>query len=54
MLGRDVVSPVGNPPSSPTPTCPVEYVEWLKTVLADTYNFVSKNLSPAANAKDIL
>lgn len=52
MLGRDIVSPVdliiGNPPSTPSPPCPVEYVEWLQVVLADTYNFVSENLRQAA------
>lgn len=52
MLGRETVSPVdliiGNPPSSPTPVCPIKYVEWLQIVLADTYGFVSENLRKSA------
>ncbi|XP_061170329.1 uncharacterized protein LOC133179639 [Saccostrea echinata] len=53
MFGHEIMSPVdlmlGNPPSSPIPTCPVEYVEWLRIVLADSYNFVSENLRQAAS-----
>lgn len=40
------VDHIGNPPS--TPNCPVEYIEWLKAVLAGTYNFVSETLRQAA------
>ena len=53
MFGHEIMSPVdlmlGNPPSSPTPICPVEYVEWLRIVLADSYDFVSENLRQAAS-----
>ena len=53
MFGHEIMSRVdlmlGNPPSSPTPICPVEYVEWLRIVLADSYDFVSENLRQAAS-----
>ena len=40
---------LGNPPYSPTLTCPVENIEWLRIVQADSYNFGSENLRQAAS-----
>lgn len=52
MFCHEIMSPVDlmleNPPSSPTPICPIEYVVWLRIVLADSYDFVSENLRQAA------
>lgn len=48
MFGLGIMSLVdlmlGKSPSSPTPTWHVEYVELLRIVLADSYNFVSEHL----------
>lgn len=48
MFGREKKSPrdliIGIPPKIPNPVCHSEYVKWLKNVMADTHEFVHKNL----------
>lgn len=52
MFGRENNSPIdliiGNPPGTPNPVCPVEYVKWLRYILENTYEFVHENLKQAA------
>ena len=52
MFGHEISSPIdlilGNPQGTSNPTCPVAYVEWLKNVLSETYDFVHENLKRAA------
>jgi hypothetical protein len=52
MFGHEISSPVdlilGNPQGTPNPTCPLEYVELMKNILSETYDFVNDNLKRAA------
>ncbi|CAG2249684.1 Retrovirus-related Pol polyprotein from transposon 17.6 [Mytilus edulis] len=53
MFGRDMMCPIdvvtGNSPDEINANCPVQYVEWLKCTLENTYSFATKYLSRAAS-----
>ena len=52
MFGHEINTPIdlilGNPNNAVSPSCPIEYVEWLRNVLTETFDFVNKNLKQAA------
>ncbi|XP_060064595.1 uncharacterized protein LOC132544947 [Ylistrum balloti] len=57
MLGREVDCPidlmVGGVPEPHTDICTLEYVEWLRTTMQETFQYAHKHLEVAAKSQEI-